>query len=177
MLVSSKVSLPHSQSTAHISPWRVKMLLFINIVLVSGPTTISPALPGGKHGTVKTKQSGKPFFKVIKRCNKLTAWQWLVRFAVVKSTSWSFRGPEFSSQDSHLGTDTHNHLIRAPGRANARASKGTLVHLPTHIYTNEKIKFIKKIAFLCGKHCYYYSDFKWEKEGWWHFLTIPKLLS
>ena len=67
-----------------------------------------------------------------------------MRFAVVKSTSWSLRGPEFSSQDSHRGTDTHSHLIPAQGRANARASKGTFVYLPTHIYTNEKSKFIKK---------------------------------
>lgn len=40
------------------------MLIFINIVLVSGPTTVSPALPGGKHGiAVKTELSGKPFLK------------------------------------------------------------------------------------------------------------------
>lgn len=47
-----------------------------------------------------------------------------------------------------------------------------------HTYTQmRKLSLLKKIAFLCGKHCYYYSDFKWEKEGWGHFLTIPKLLS
>lgn len=138
VLVSSKVSLPHSQSSARISPWRVKHCFSKwSYYHLSSSTW-------GKTWYSENKTIWKAIFKVIKRCNKLTAWQWLVRFAVVKSTSWSFRGPEFSSQDSHLGTDTHSHLIRAPGRANARASKGTLVHLPTHIYTNEKIKFIKK---------------------------------